>query len=174
MKIEEKNIKYLILRCVQLSTCHNSALQMNTDESIILSHITLYSLSSGRQHFIQSPRLFSVWYLFTALSHFHVIDYLSRYYQLLDTQSFISYSCYLYLEASSVQRSTSVVSDSVTQRTAARQASLSITNSWSSLKLMSIELVMPFNHVILCCPFFLPSVFPSIRAFSNESVLRIS
>ena len=58
--------------------------------------------------------------------------------------------------------------------TAARQASLSITNSWSSLKLMFIESVMPSNHLILCCPFLLlPSVFPSIRVYSNESVLCI-
>ena len=58
--------------------------------------------------------------------------------------------------------------------TAACQASLSIANSWSLLKLMSIESVMPFNHLILCCPFLLlPSIFPSIRVFSNESVLHI-
>ena len=58
--------------------------------------------------------------------------------------------------------------------TAARQASLSITNSRSLLKLMSIELVMPSNHLILCCPLLLlPSIFPSIRVFSNELVLRI-
>ena len=58
--------------------------------------------------------------------------------------------------------------------TAARQASLSITNSWSLLKLISIESVMPSNHLILCRPLLLPpSVFPSIRVFSNESVLRI-
>ena len=58
--------------------------------------------------------------------------------------------------------------------TAACQASLSISNSWSLLKLMSIASVMPFNHLILCCPFLLlPSIFPSIRFFSNESVLRI-
>ena len=58
--------------------------------------------------------------------------------------------------------------------TAARQASLSITNSWSLLKLMSIELVMPYKHLILCHPFLLPpSIFPSIRVFSNESVLPI-
>ena len=57
--------------------------------------------------------------------------------------------------------------------TAARQASLSITNSWSLLKLMSIELVMPSNHLILCHPLLLlPSTFPIIRVFSNESVLR--
>ena len=62
----------------------------------------------------------------------------------------------------------------VTLWTAARQASLSITNSQSLLKLMSIELVMPFNHIILCHPLLLlPSIFPSIRVFSNESVLHI-
>ena len=58
--------------------------------------------------------------------------------------------------------------------TAARQASLSITNSWSLLKLMCIELVIPSNHLILCRPLLLlPSIFPSIRVFSNESVLCI-
>ena len=58
--------------------------------------------------------------------------------------------------------------------TAAHQASLSITSSWSLLKLMSIESVMPSNHLILCHPLLLlPSVFPSIRVFSSESVLRI-
>ena len=58
--------------------------------------------------------------------------------------------------------------------TAACQASLSITNSWSLPKLMSIESVMPSNHLILCCPLLLPpSVFPSIRVFSNKSVLCI-
>ena len=62
----------------------------------------------------------------------------------------------------------------VTSWTAARQASLSITNSWSLLKLMSIESVMPSNHLILCCPLLLlPSIFPSIRVFSNESALHI-
>ena len=58
--------------------------------------------------------------------------------------------------------------------TAALQASLSITSSWSLLKLMSIESMMPSNHLILCRPLFLlPSIFPSIRDFSNESALRI-
>ena len=59
--------------------------------------------------------------------------------------------------------------------TAAGQASLSITNSWSLLKLMSIESVMPSNHLILYHPLFLwPSIFPSIRVFSNESALHIT
>ena len=62
----------------------------------------------------------------------------------------------------------------VTPWTAAGQASLSITNSWSLLKLMSIELMMPSDHLIFCHPLlFLPSTFPSIRVFSNESVLLI-
>ena len=63
---------------------------------------------------------------------------------------------------------------SATPWTAARQASLSITNSRSSLRLTSIESVMPSNHLILCRPLLLlPSIFPSIRVFSSESVLRI-
>ena len=61
----------------------------------------------------------------------------------------------------------------VTPWTAARQASLSFTVSQSMLKLMSIELMMPSNHLILCCPLLLPSVFPSIRVFSNELALHI-
>ena len=62
----------------------------------------------------------------------------------------------------------------VTPWTATHQDSLSITNSQSLLKLMSIKSVMPSNHLILCCPLLLlPSIFPSIRVFSNESVLCI-
>ena len=61
-----------------------------------------------------------------------------------------------------------------TLQTAACQTSLSITNSWSLLRIMAIESVMPSNHLILCCPLLiLPSMFPSIRVFSNESVLHI-
>ena len=75
---------------------------------------------------------------------------------------------------SSVQFSYSVVSDSATPWTAARQASLSITNSWSLLKLMPVEPVMPSNHLILCHSLLLPpSIFPSIRVFSNESTLHM-
>ena len=66
-----------------------------------------------------------------------------------------------------------VVPNSATAGTAARQASLSITNSRSLLKLMSIESVVPSNHLILCHPLLLlPSVFPSIRVFFNELVLH--
>ena len=73
-----------------------------------------------------------------------------------------------------VQFSHSVMSDSATPQTAAHQASLSITNSWSPPKPMSIESVMPSNHLILCRSLLLlPSIFPSIRVFSNESALHI-
>ena len=61
----------------------------------------------------------------------------------------------------------------VTPWTGAGQASLSITYSQSLLIFMSIELMMPSNHLILCCPLLQPSIFPSIRVFSNESVLHI-
>ena len=74
---------------------------------------------------------------------------------------------------SSVQFGHSVSSDSVTPCTAARQASLSITNSRRLLKLMSIESVIQSNHLIFCRPLLLPSILPSIRVFSNESVLCI-
>ena len=77
------------------------------------------------------------------------------------------------MQFSSVQ-SLSRVRLFATRWTAACQASLSITNSWSLLRLMSIELVMPSNHLILCHPLlFLPSIFPSIKVFSNESTLHI-
>ena len=79
----------------------------------------------------------------------------------------------LVFQFSSVQ-SHSRVQLFATPWTAARQASLSITNSWSPPKPMSTELVMPSNHLILCRPLLLlPSIFPSIRVFSNESALCI-
>ena len=83
-------------------------------------------------------------------------------------------SRYQHMRLSSVQFSCSVVSDSATPWIAARQASLSITNSRSSLRLMCIELVMPSSHLILCRPLLLlPLIPPSIRVFSNESTLHI-
>ena len=74
----------------------------------------------------------------------------------------------------SAQFSRSVMSDSVIPWTAAHQASLSITNSRNLLKLMSIESMMPANHLILCCRLLLlPSIFPSIRVFYSELALCI-
>ena len=85
----------------------------------------------------------------------------------------ISVFIHLLYSFSSVQ-SFSHVQLFVTLWTAARQASPSITNSWSLLKIMSTESVMPSNHFIFCRPLLLlTSIFPSIRVFSNESVLRI-
>ena len=100
-----------------------------------------------------------------------------RYHWLLLQQDriFFSLTCHSkpFQVASSVQ-SLSCVRFFATPWTVACQTSLSITNSQSLLKLMSIESVMPSNHLVLCCPLlFLPSIFPSIRVFSNESVLHI-
>ena len=84
------------------------------------------------------------------------------------------YICNIYFKQLSVQFSRSVMADSATPQTAAHQASLSITNSWSPPKPMSIVLVMPSNRLILCHPLLLlPLIPPSIRVFSNESALRI-
>ena len=81
-------------------------------------------------------------------------------------------SCFQFF--SSVQFSRSVMSDSLQHLVTARRDPLSITNSRSSLKLMSVKLVLPSSHLILCRPLLLlPSIFPSIRAFSNKSVLCI-
>ena len=83
-------------------------------------------------------------------------------------------SCTVHMVQISSAQSLSCIRLFVTPWTTAYKASLSITNSWSLLKLMSIELVMPSNHLILCHPLLLlPSIFPSIRVFSNESILRI-
>ena len=82
----------------------------------------------------------------------------------------MEYQLNSFIQFSSVTQSCPTLCD---PWTAAGQASLSITNSQSLLKLMSIESVMPSNHLILCCPVLLPSVFASIRVFSKESVLCI-
>ena len=77
------------------------------------------------------------------------------------------------LVSRTVVQSLSHVRPFVTPWTAAQWAFLSFTIPQSLLKLMSIESVIPSNHIILCCPFLLPSIFPSIRVFSKKSVLRI-
>ena len=77
------------------------------------------------------------------------------------------------LITSSIQLRCQFMSDSVTPWTAAHQASLSLSNAWSLLKLMSIELVMTSNHLVLSCPLLLPSIFLSIGIFSNEPALCI-
>ena len=96
-------------------------------------------------------------------------------FHLFSYDSFSIQTCFFFssVQFSSVQFS-SVQSFSLTPWTVAHQASLSITNSWSLLKPMSIESMMPSNHLILCHPLLLlPSIFPSTRVFSNESALHI-
>ena len=112
------------------------------------------------------PRLF----ILLSLSCYHNNDILlSLSYSELFTSNMVSISRLF----SSVQL-LSRVQLFATPWTVARQASLSITNTWSLLKLMSIRSVMPSNHLILCCPLLLlSSIFASIRVFSNESALCI-
>ena len=97
-----------------------------------------------------------------------LVSYSPRGRKKLDTTEKLSF----FLFISSVQL-LSLVRLFATPWTAECQASLSLTNSQSLLKLTSIRLVMPSNHLILCCPLLLASIFPSIRVFSNESVLCI-
>ena len=85
----------------------------------------------------------------------------------------VSFPICIYLITSEVVVQSSHVRLFLTPWTAAHQASLSVTISRSLLKLMSIESVMPSNHLILCRPFLPPSIFPSIRVFSKESVFPI-
>ena len=94
--------------------------------------------------------------------------------QFLPSGNFLKPLILLHQRANSL-KTKSKFSTLVTPLTAAHQSSQSIISSWSLLKLMSIESVMPSNHLILCHPLLLPpSIFPSIRVFSNESVLHIS
>ena len=96
-----------------------------------------------------------------------------RVMHVISSHNSMTRTGHIALQFSSVQ-SLSRVRLFATPWIAARQASLSITNSWSLLKLMSIESVMSSNHLILCHPLLLlPSIFPSIRVFSSESVLCI-
>ena len=96
-----------------------------------------------------------------------------KYATLVPTTGPLHSHSFWFSQFSSVQ-SLSRVRLFVTPWTASCQAPLSITNSWSLLKLISNELVMPSNHLILCRPLLLlPSIFPNIRVFSNESALRI-
>ena len=108
-------------------------------------------------------------------AHTHKNSYftISNLFLLLYSYRITESKPYLLGGLPSIQFSHSVMSDSVTPQTAACQVSLSITNSQSLPKLIPIEVVMPSNHLILCCPLLLPSIFPSVRVFSNKSVLHI-
>ena len=116
------------------------------------------------------------YYTFFHTELFHLL-FLKSNISKTQSSEYIRRVCQIFpivIVLASVQFSLSVVSDSATPWTASCQASLSITNSWSLLKLMSIESGMPSNHLILCHPFLLlPSIFPSIRVISSDSVLHI-
>ena len=113
---------------------------------------------------------FFIWFFFSffiySLSRLSTFPFTSRSFV------FISLSMIIICAFRSVQLLSHVLLFEIPW-TIARQGSLSITNSWSLLKLMSVESVMPSNCLILFCPLLLPSIFPSIRAFSSESVLHI-
>ena len=111
----------------------------------------------------------SEWALFIKLATTHPWPETLNLAQVLGTPILTTISIHL---KPSVQ-SLSYVQLFATPWAVARQASFSITNCRSLLKLMPVESVMPSNHFILCCPLLLPSIFPSIRVFSNESVLCI-
>ena len=119
-----------------------------------------------------SPEMFLIFNLFNGHYNKDLFFLYSISFSLAFSYLFYQNLFFLSLAIQSFQ--CSVVSDSSTPWTAALQASLSFTVSWSLLKLMSIELVMLSNHCILCCPLLLlPSVFPRIRAFASESNLHI-
>ena len=105
------------------------------------------------------------------IAHVHTHTHTHTYIYIHTVQKYTTLSLY-YIVSQSGQP-LSHVRLLATPLSAACQASLSITNSRSLLKLMSIELAMPSNHLILCHPLLLPSIFPSIMMFSNESVLHI-
>ena len=105
--------------------------------------------------------------------HIYIFTYINITNDLSSMYHRININCIFKFQFSSVQ-SLIRVQLFVTPWIAARQASLSITNSRSSPKLMCIELVMPSSHLIICCPLLLlPPIPPSIRVFSNESTLRM-
>ena len=137
------------------------------------SHWLFYVPESGTRWLVclRSMSVFNSPFFFSSVSPSASSTYYINRPEDVSTQ--FSSNCYIF-SCLSVQFSRSVVSNSVTPWTAARQASLSITKSQSLLKLMSIESMMPSTHLILCPPLLLsPSIFPSIRVFSNESVLHI-
>ena len=108
-----------------------------------------------------------------ALGNIHVCVYIYIYIHIYMLYIHIFYM-YIWYNVFSAVQFLSHVWLFVTLLTTAHQASLSITNIWSLPKRMSLESVMPSNHLILCCPLLLlPSIFPSIMVFSQESALRI-
>jgi len=146
-----------------------SVLSSNVASSFSLSSLSGSPVRSILGLYIVSRVSYFLKYIFHPLNlsmlHFWVVSC-----DIPSSSVILSLAAYQF---SSVQ-SLSHVRLFATPWTAAHQASVSITNSWSLLKLMSIELVMPSNHLILCRPLLLlPSIFPNIRVFYKESVLHI-
>ena len=110
-------------------------------------------------------------FVFLNLGYFSYVFQVHSYLQR--PNFFIFHESVIFHCFSQSDQSLSHVSVFATPWTVAHQASLLITNSQSLFKLMSIELAMPFNHLVLSCLLLLPSIFPSIRVFSNEPVLQI-
>ena len=135
------------------------------------------SLSPTLEYILQCKELIMIFFAEvilnpSSLDNKYYSQYNSKKLLALTSQQIVTPQC-SDTRISSVQ-SLSQVRLFATPWTAPHQASLSITNSWSLLKLMSIESVMPSNHLILCCPLLLPpSIFSSLRVFSNESALCI-
>ena len=126
------------------------------------------SCSGGQGH--AQENFNTIFYWWVGLCSFPVI-YLGANYKAMPKNAQTTtqlHSSHMFISVQSLSR----VRIFATPWTAAHQAFLSITNSWSSLRLMSIKSVMPSNHLILCCPLLLlPPIPPSIRVFSNESTL---
>ena len=179
--LQHHSSKASILQCSAFFTIQFSHPYMTTGKTIALTRWTsvgkvmslLFKMlsRSDAKYYIGFLSFFLFFFFF--LIHSFLFLFVCFFLSVLH---FLSSSCihaYQHNQFSSVQL-LSHVQLFVTLWTAACQASLSITNSWSLLRLMSIELVMPTNHLILCHPLFLPpSIFPSIRVFSNESLLHI-
>ena len=141
---------------------------MTTEEALLYSDLTLSIMAVRRQ-----PAISPVSPLFLLYKEKH--SYVNFPYYLGLAESERDTSLKLAQLHAVVVQSLSRVQLFATPWTTAHQASLSITNSWSLLKLMSIESVMPSNHLILCHPLLLPpSILPSIRVFSKVSALHIT
>ena len=139
---------------------HNSVPLLRIQISLVSSDVLIYSSFSVSLRGTMGPLL-------------RTFSFLKQTFKAVNTPIKTAYIPKISVQFSSVQ-SLSHVRLFVTPWTAAHQAFLSITNSRGLLKLMSVESVMPSNHLILCRPLlFLPSIFPSIWVFSNESTLHI-
>ena len=145
------------------------------EDALCKGMATHSGILAGESHGWRSPAGCSAWGC-KRVGHNRVTNTFSLLTTYLNLVSLLALMCSSFAQGSqfSLVQSLSRVQLFATPWTAAHQASLSISSSWSLLKLMSIELVMPSNHLILCRPLlFPPSIFPSIRVFSNGSVLHI-